>query len=186
MKKAGITIFSLIMILVIILLTVRGCSLNKKTVETPKRGEGVNIELQNNSSHSGNTSEKEGVSVNNPNTTKDVTDKDTISGENKKGNLVNSDLGNTGEKDNFIEVENTSLSDSISVDALVSSKKTYLVNSEYYAYRVGLLLPHNEGYTIVNYYCPRKTFEAVDVGSSVKVEYQTDNEGAISIVSLSK
>ena len=71
-------------------------------------------------------------------------------------------------------------------DVLVSSKKTYLVDDKFYAYSLALVIPSNDEYKIVNYYCPKKTYDAIMSGEVVKVDYYVGNNGVIAVDSISK
>ena len=44
----------------------------------------------------------------------------------------------------------------------------------------------DDEYKIVNYYCPKKTYDAIMSGEVVKVDYYVDNNGVIAVDSISK
>lgn len=210
MKKAGITIFSLLIMLIIILLTVRGCSISKKSEQKEVENSQAEVVLQekNSSTEKENIEEDEEDKVSedskntSSNTSKNGIEEDEnadvgSSAENLEASVsqntdgVSSNSNNSsavsGVTDNtFIEIGEPVLGESITVNALVSSKKSYLVDGKSYAYSIGVLLPNENGYEIVNYYCPKKTYDAVSSGESIKVDYQVDEKGKVSINSISK
>lgn len=195
MKKAGITIFTLIIMVIIILLTVRGCSFSKKSKENVPQNSPPEVVLQ------GEVSDSDKEAINNDGDKNQVqnTEKSPSEGEktevekdkNAKVEKVdkNEEVENAeNEKSQlvFAETEEPSLGGNNTVNALVSSKKSYLVDGKSYAYSLSIVLPGNDNYNIVDYYCPKKTYDAVSAGESVKVDYQVDKNGAISINFISK
>ena len=208
MKKAGITIFSLIITLVIILLTVRGCSFSKKTDENVSKNNQNNVVLQGEN----NSSEKE--------TSKNEEDKNVPpSTENSTSNSINkgvedSEKADTGigaekvessnspkeDKDketseggtsdladvSFEKIDEPILKNNEQIEALVAGKDSYILNEKSYAYSISIIFPKEGEYEIINYFCPKKTYDAVSSGESIKVDYQLDENGKISITSISK
>ena len=203
MKKAGITIFSLLIMFIIILLTVRGCTISKKSEQKDVQNSQPEVVLQ----EKNNTTEKENKDKEESEKVKEDS-KNTISNTEKSGideeetpsvesfsensDSVNTSNSNgvssnsTNSNNSFIEIGEPVLGESITVNALVSSKKSYLVDGKSYAYSIGILLPNEDGYDIVNYYCPKKTYDAISSGESIKVDYQIDESGKVSINSISK
>ena len=203
MKKAGITIFSLLIMFIIILLTVRGCTISKKSEQKDVQNSQPEVVLQ----EKNNTTEKENkdkeksekVKEDSKNTVSNteksgIDEEETPSVESSRENVdsVNTSNSNgvssnsTNSNNSFIEIGEPVLGESITVNALVSSKKSYLVDGKSYAYSIGVLLPNEDGYDIVNYYCPKKTYDAISSGESIKVDYQIDESGKVSINSISK
>ena len=195
MKKAGITIFTLIMMVIIILLTVRGCSFSKKSEENVPQNSHPEVVLQGEDSNS----DKEAIDNNGYKNQVQNTEKSPSKGENtvveedknaeiEKVEEVEEVENAKGEKSQsvFAEIDEPSLGGNNSVNALVSSKKSYLVDGKSYAYSLSIVMPGKDNYNIVNYYCPKKTYDAVSAGDSVKVDYQVDKNGAISINFISK
>lgn len=203
MKKAGITIFSLLIMFIIILLTVRGCTISKKSEQKDVQNSQPEVVLQekNNTTEKENKDKEESEKVKEDskntvsNTEKSgIDEEETPSVESSRENVdsVNTSNSNgvssnsTNSNNSFIEIGEPVLGESITVNALVSSKKSYLVDGKSYAYSIGVLLPNEDGYDIVNYYCPKKTYDAVSSGESIKVDYQVDESGKVSINSISK
>lgn len=195
MKKAGITIFSLIMMVIVILLTVRGFTLEKKSEENVSQNKQPEVVLQEENT----SSEKEAIDTDGDKNQVQNTEKSPSNGEKIE---VEQDKKAEVEKDeNIKEVENSeggksqtvfaetdepSLGGNNSVNALVSSKKSYLVDGKSYAYSLSIVLPGKDNYNIVNYYCPKKTYDAISAGDTVKVDYQLDKNGAVSINFISR
>lgn len=203
MKKAGITIFSLLIMFIIILLTVRGCTISKKSEQNDVQNSQPEVVLQekNNTTEKENKDKEESEKVKEDskntvsNTEKSgIDEEETPSVESSRENVdsVNTSNSNgvssnsTNSNNSFIEIGEPVLGESITVNALVSSKKSYLVDGKSYAYSIGVLLPNEDGYDIVNYYCPKKTYDAISSGESIKVDYQIDESGKVSINSISK
>lgn len=203
MKKAGITIFSLLIMFIIILLTVRGCTISKKSEQKDVQNSQPEVVLQekNNTTEKENKDKEESEKVKEDskntvsNTEKSgIDEEETPSVESSRENVdsVNTSNSNgvssnsTNSNNSFIEIGEPVLGESITVNALVSSKKSYLVDGKSYAYSIGILLPNEDGYDIVNYYCPKKTYDAISSGESIKVDYQVDESGKVSINSISK
>jgi hypothetical protein len=203
MKKAGITIFSLLIMFIIILLTVRGCTISKKSEQKDVQNSQPEVVLQekNNTTEKENKDKEESEKVKEDskntvsNTEKSgIDEEETPSVESSRENAdsVNTSNSNgvssnsTNSNNSFIEIGEPVLGESITVNALVSSKKSYLVDGKSYAYSIGVLLPNEDGYDIVNYYCPKKTYDAISSGESIKVDYQIDESGKVSINSISK
>lgn len=208
MKKAGITIFSLIIMLVIILLTVRGCSFSKKTEQNSIQNNQSSVVLQgeNNSSEKETSSDEEGEKVssstqNSPSNTENKgvegSKKEDVGSsaenlENKNTFSVNkmegSNNGGTSESKNpsIEKVDEPILKGSNEIEALVSGKNSYMLDGVSYVYSISIIFPKDGEYDIVNYFCPKKTYDAVSSGESIKLDYQMDEEGRVSINSISK
>lgn len=205
MKKVGFIIASSILIFVIVLLTVRGCSISKKSeenvsqknksevvietndknaVKENKSEDGNKISVQssnNNTSNSEKSKVEEGKKADNENSAEKVE---------KDNSDSNSKVENKSEDENsvvFKKIESPTLKSDKEISALVSGKESYLADGVSYAYSVNIIIPNEEGkYDIIRYFCPKKTYDAVNSGDTVKVSYQTDDRGIISITSISK
>lgn len=163
-KKAGLTIFTLLIILIILLLTMKGCSIEKKSEQNVS---------QNNIS-------EEVIGSSNQNSNKEKVNLEVGKGSSEE-------TSKEGGTNNFVEISEGALLGSMKqVEALVSSKKTYLVDDKSYAYSLALVIPSNDEYKIINYYCPKKTYDAVMSGEVVKVDYYMDNNDVIAVDSISK
>lgn len=179
MAKAGISLFSIIIILIIILLTVRSCSVRKKEeVSNPPSSEIVsNSEL-------GNSEVEEKVKE--PSNKKDEKIESEVGIENKEKDKDIEKEGTSNSDTGFVKIEGVDLGESLEADMLVSGKSIYKVGESSIAYSIDLVVPLEEGYSVVKYFCPKKTYDALKSGGSVKATYQVDKNGLISITSLSK
>ena len=208
MKKAGITIFSLIIMLVVILLTVRGCSFSKKTDEkdTEKIQNEVVLQGENNSpkKEESNIKEDEKPSSNAENSPLNGINNGVEEDEKAdKGNSAEKVETNNGVSSNNKEesnkggtfdlsdislekIEEPILKENQQIDALIAGKDSFILNGQSYAYSISIIFPRDGEYEIVNYFCPKKTYDAVNTGESIKVDYQLDESGKISITSISK
>ena len=73
------------------------------------------------------------------------------------------------------------------MSGLVADKKVFWIDDLSYVYRLDIALTIGDGKTItVKYYCPGKTYEALQVGEAVNVSYGVDKDGYISIESIFK
>lgn len=73
------------------------------------------------------------------------------------------------------------------VVVLVSSKKVYSFETSY-VYSLDLLMPSDvdEEYRVISYFCPKTTFDAVEKNDALVVKYQEDEDGKVSISTVSK
>lgn len=167
-RKAGIFVFSVIIMLVILLVTVRGISISRKDSSSGKGGSSVSEEVD--------------LTVGSPVTAGSEENNIGVEDEPSAPVVPSADYGRLVEVDGLPE-----LGSSVSVSALVSSRKVYF-DGVSYLYCLVLLVPRgsDEGYSMVNYYCSRKVFDAVDSGSSVRVDCSFDGDGVISVNSISK
>lgn len=83
------------------------------------------------------------------------------------------------------KVEEPVLSELREVHAAVLSKNVYALNRSY-GYMIELVVSNNGNDIVLNYFCPRKTYDALAVGDAVKIQYQSDENGIISIASVSR
>ena len=93
-----------------------------------------------------------------------------------------------GSSNEMIAVEEDPVFDSTgNMSGLVADKKVFWIDDLSYVYRLDIALTIGDGKTItVKYYCPGKTYEALQVGEAVNVSYGVDKDGYISIESISK
>lgn len=193
MKKAGTIVSSLILLLIIVVVAFRSCSISKKDTTTSSssstssstssiKGEDSNREVLDNDSTSGNKD----VDVIN----KEVSNNGNIDNINKKeepnNDSINSkDVNTTSKSTTLVKVDEPSLSKMESTKVLVSSKGVFKLDN-IYLYSLGLIFPKEtgEGYSIINYYCSKKTYDAISKGDTVIVNYQLDGNSNISISSI--
>lgn len=118
----------------------------------------------------------------------------------KVGNTVNEpskgvskDDGKTSEDEvseklsnNLFEVDVPVLGESSETSTIVSGKDAYLVDSSYYTYSISLIFPKGDEFKVVKYFCSKKIYDAVVSGETVNAVYQVDENGLISITSISR
>ena len=72
-------------------------------------------------------------------------------------------------------------------NAIVSEKEIYKFRDSSYVYAIEFLLGDEKGkdsFKYVEYFCPKKTYDNLEVGDSVEVSYGEDAEGRIGIFSV--
>lgn len=119
--------------------------------------------------------------------------------ENTTGNIRDSSENTESSDDMLAQADNGSSNEMIAVEedpvfdstgnmsGLVADKKVFWIDDLSYVYRLDIALTIGDGKTItVKYYCPGKTYEALQVGEAVNVSYGVDKDGYISIESISK
>lgn len=120
---------------------------------------------------------------------------EVINSQVSQGNLGNPEISETEKIENTEGKEEMSLKlvDSLSIvskasaDVLISSKNVYLLDSSVYAYALKLIFPiENTGYKLVDYMCSVTTWNSVNSGDSIHVEYGLDKDDNIIILSLAK
>lgn len=116
----------------------------------------------------------------------DVDEVENDKSSNNKGSNINKNNTFT-EEEGMVQVAEPSLGNARTTTAMVSSKQVYKINDSSYAYSVNLVILTGTNTTVtVEYFCPRKTYDAIVIGDSLSVEYQMDSFGAISISSVSR
>lgn len=212
--KVGIVVIAMLLGLIILILTLRGCSVSKEvkndqniqSTETENK-ENINIttnggeEDVNNSKNSttfeesNSDREENSNSVKNEVVNKSEKNNDTEEDfggfqdedETNKGSNMNNNQQVNEDNHGLERVAEPSLSNAKTSTAMVSSKNVYKLNETSYAYAVNLVILTGENTTInVEYFCPRKTYDAIALGDSLNVEYQTDSFGLVSISSVSR
>jgi hypothetical protein len=222
MKKASYIMVGVCFVILIAVLFIRGCSIQKvdtstkQTTEVTSNANGTtSVNSQNNST--GNVS-SQGSYVSDTTgstdataqseTTKgkqvevlensgydvssDILEKETDSSITQKSAETEgtSNVSEDGEENSDFSlklVNSVAIEDKYSSDVLVSSKNVYLVGDSVYAYSLKLILPiDGEGYRVVDYLCSVTTWNSVESGDSLRVEYGLDAEKKVLILSISK
>lgn len=191
-KKASIVIAVGILLVLIILLTIRSCSISKKVDSGEVSQNGVRVVSseanQNPAPVEGNTVKQEELPAEAENTDTSnssetgVNEENTVTPEPSKEEVPEVVEGNLS----ISEVEEPALGEELSTSTLVSGKSIYRVDDVSYTYSVQLIFPDGDKFKIVKYFCPRKTWESVNSGDSINAVYQVDAEGVISVSSISK
>lgn len=71
-------------------------------------------------------------------------------------------------------------------DVIISSKNLYLLDNGVYAYSLGLIVPFDGDYKIIDYMCSLSSWNSVDSGETIHISYGVDGSGNILITSISK
>ena len=99
----------------------------------------------------------------------------------EENNAEVEEQGNSG----LVSVSEPVLGELREVSAAVLSKNVYKVNRSY-GYMIELVVVNNDKEIVLNYFCPRKTYDALRIGDTVRVQYQSSEDGTISIASVSR
>lgn len=88
--------------------------------------------------------------------------------------------------DVLTEVDAVNIENRYTSDALVSSKKMYLLDDSSYVYSLELLFPVGSEYRTVKYLCSVASWNSVSMNESISVEYGLDDHGRVIILGLAK
>lgn len=211
LKKSGLLLVILLLVIIFFLVFMRSCTISRKNESKGVlKNTSEEVMLMNNKS----TSSENKVSQkqeNTSNTENKLSTNTTESGTNVGSSEVNkqvesstenntSNVTPVGEKvseENTVSVNTQSntlvkvegeidLGDSYQTSVVVGGKEAFLLESKCYVYSINIIFPNGEDYDIVKYFCAKKTFEALNQGDVLKVEYQLDSNGKVSITSISK
>lgn len=195
-KNGGLLLAASVFVITIISLTIYGCSISKKPEEKAHSNNKSNIVLEEKDKTS---DKKENKEESNKNSDKNTSKSEESSSNSSKKDSQDSSSKNVEDENtstssgvssegsgSFREVKEPVLGDSRETTVLVSGKDSYLVDDISYTYSLSLIFPDEDKYSIVKYFCPKKTYDAVKSGDSLKVTYQLDSEGTLSITSVAK
>jgi cytoskeletal protein RodZ len=177
-------VIGLLIMAFIIVCTFRGCSIQKNVNSDSKSNSTQTSTVENSESALNSTSNP--VESGTISTVPQVTV--TAPSENPKiENSTTPTFSNptTSVDDGFSNVAEPVLSGKITTYGMVLKKSVYKKGCSY-LYGVSLSVIINEQSVIVDYFCPRRTYEALSSGDSINVIYQLDSSGSISIYSISK
>lgn len=200
--KAGLVLIVFLVILLFVVIYIRGCSVSK-SVNSSQSNQNVQVEDTSNQNEISSTGEEEienqenGTVENSSESGRvegDISPNISDVGENEDADYEEEDVEehqSTSSINNgdaiLSEVGEPRLNQGIQSSAVVSSKSTFLSDSGSYVYEVDfLLLLEDDDYQTISYYCPKTTFDALEKGDSVNVEYQTDSTGNVSVSSVSR
>lgn len=196
-RKIGIVLVVFILVIVVILFIMKSCSVSKEIKGTEKKNnkqvEQVEQKKENEiTSKADEEQEKieEVEEIQEESGFLGGVEKETV--EEKQSEIVKEEpkkevSSTTPEEGSMVIVSDPSLGDVHETSAMVSSKSIFKVDGTSYAYTMDLvILKGNDDYSAVKYFCPRKTFDALSEGDSIKVSYQLDSNGVVSITSVSK
>lgn len=93
---------------------------------------------------------------------------------------------NQGTESGLVKVKEPTLGEVREVAGAVLSKNVFKMDRTY-GYMIEFVVINNSNKEVIlNYFCPRKTFDALTIGDPVKIQYQTSEDGTISIASVSR
>lgn len=192
---------------IIIMLSLRGCSRPKVSVEKNddsllvgynEEGIGDANELwdrveerQNSGVGSGVVGSEEVGSVNE--TEAEVGNGSEVSKESEVDNET--EVGNNTEEDasetnGYVEMKKVDgyadLVENFESDVIISSKNLYLLDNGVYAYSLGLIVPFDGDYKIIDYMCSLSSWNSVESGETIHISYGVDSSGNILITGISK
>lgn len=175
LATTGILVVGIIIVM-ILLVTIKSCSIEKKeNVNSDNTQYSENIENSSNSSYdvSSTLSELNYSEEKSGTVTSEQVDptENTVSTEELQGGLT--------------EKVSITLSDVIESRGMVIGKHCYLYDDSYiYGLTISVLIDGDA--ETLQYFCPRKTYDALESMDSVNVMYQFDSNGNYSIYSISK
>lgn len=192
---------------IIIMLSLRGCSRPKVSVEKNDdsllvgyNDEGVSDanelwdrveERQNSGVGSGVVGSKEVGSVNESEAEvgngSEVSKESEVDNETEVGNKTEEDVSETNGYVWMKKVDGyADLVENFESDVIISSKNLYLLDNGVYAYSLGLIVPFEGDYKIIDYMCSLSSWNSVDSGETIHISYGVDSSGNILITSISK
>lgn len=201
-KKTMFVLVGFMVFVICVLLFVRSCSVARKSgrpisQDKPQVESQVNdgVPISNMGSSNGNNTEKS-VNSNMSDSSLD-TGSNSVEKSNEVENAVSvkepekeepmNNVSSDPKKVNEFEEQinpDVQLSDKVDSNGLISSKKVYKFNGSFiYGVEIIVLAGDSEELTC-QYFCPYKTYSSVNVGDTVKVSYQKDADGVVSIYSI--
>lgn len=192
-KKTGVILIVFIVFLILIIVVGRevisarsrsknNSAVSATTVESEKNG--IVVQTEKNASESFVKDTSNDGEEPTKSTKKVVVSEESDSSqsnETKDGESVGSE-----NQVSIVEVEGVEFVSEGVTNALVSSRGIYLVDGDTYSYSINLLIPTDSKYLTVRYFSSEKIYNAVETGDSLEVSYKLDENGNISISSLSK
>lgn len=185
---------TLIVFIIIVLICCRGCSITKKVENSSKPSDTVNTVQETTTPITTNGGENSEKNVENSAISSEVDSsladeikptekveepKDTTSTE-------KAPVSNKGDDSSSLkEVGEPNLTEVVTTSGLVSSKNVYQLDGAY-VYGVKIITLQGEEGLTCKYFCPKKTWDALNVGDTVNISYQMDSVGNTSVVSISK
>lgn len=102
---------------------------------------------------------------------------------NETGEVISETSGYVGMKkvDEYAD-----LVENFESDVIISSKNLYLLDNGVYAYSLVLIVPFEGDYKIIDYMCSLSSWNSVESGETIHISYGVDSSGNILITSISK
>ena len=199
-KKTGFICAIVIFCVIIICITIRGCSVTKE-VKNPSSSSDATITQEGSSSNSSinvedtevKNSEKSSSSTESSSSSSKESTTSKSEGNNSDSTVVEKPVVDSPSKENTNSRESTLkvadsaiLGSAVDTTGIISGKTTYLMGTSYlYEVSIVVVTGNNES-AICKYYCPKNTFDALSMGDSLSVTYQADSTGNTSISTISK
>ena len=191
LATTGILIVGII-IVIILLLTVRGCTIEKKANQDNNGSNTSSISTENTYNNQKNSGNNQGNYDNNYTNQQQVVSTPNSVGEIKEfPAVINQEDGTSSESmvssvdSPLIEGSEPILCDLYETQGMVVNKSTYTFDNSY-VYQVCLALLIGDEVYNAYYFCPNKTYDALSSMDYVKVEFQLDGDENFSIYSISK
>lgn len=195
-KKTMWVLMGFFLFVLIVMLFVRACSARGNAQRSAQNSK-VQTEASVNSDVpiSSTGVEKENVVENNTNSKASDSSRETSSTSSENSVKVEEavsvkepekEVQTTGSINEFQEQSESTLqlTDKVETNGLVSSKKVYKFKDSY-IYGIEIVILVDEGEEVTSqYFCPYKTYSSVKVGDTLKVSYQKDASGSVSIYSI--
>lgn len=187
---AGLVVFVAIVAFILVI-TLRSCTIEKEVnsaqqteppvVETKIETEQAEKPVDSIAENPDLKQNNQDVTPTSPSGSNKVNSEKGSKKDTSSGNADKNVSGDTG----IVEVDIPALGDAQQSKGIVVSKHSYLYHSSY-VYGVSISVLVNENAQTVMYFCPKKTFDALNSTDAVNVVYQKDSAGLISIISISK
>lgn len=175
---AGIIIAGIFVVMIAVL-TIKSCTIEKKVNSSENQGSTISVtEVV--------TKEPENVTEIAPKIDENSTiSQEIVTTSPEIPNPNNSTTGNTNEGTSLKEVALPAFGNELETTGIVLSKHAYSYENSY-IYGVSISMLVGENTQTVQYFCPKNTYDALSSADTLKVKYQQDSSGAISIMSISK
>lgn len=179
-KGIALMITGLGIVLIILIFTLHSCTVEKRLNDTNTKESGKTAVVETNKPTPSGGSEATDFSENPA-----VIDVPASSGpvETTSKNNENPQGGNSNTGSGLQQVAEPSLSAVSEATGMVKSKKIYHIEASY-MYCINIAMIAGDDTTDVYFYCGKKAYDAVYPGQSVKVSYQVDSEGNISVYAV--
>lgn len=182
-KTTGMIIFFALVLLLMVMYLVHGCSVSKESNNSMKTTESSNMD------NTVSLQDTSNIGVNKLNNTENVAENNRTTSDSSEEANSTKNTGssvNTGVVSSRLKsVEYPVFSSNGSTTGIVESSYAYLIDGSY-VYRVNIIVMLEDGSRIVSYFCPEKTYCSLSKGDALNVEYNLDEGSNISIVSISK
>lgn len=194
MATAGIVVALLVVVLIVII-TIRGCTIEKEQNSNQTQGTTISVSAE----QPEGTKKPDEVATENSDFNSKNVESDTSRTENLTSAPASNPNGNTAEKSENVEgsgnsettdgglseVVEPALNNPSTTRGIVVGKHSYLYKGSY-VYGVSLSILIGDEAKTVQYFCPKKTYDALKSTDALTVSYQEDSVGTISVISISK